>query len=65
MQKQSNLVAQVSEAVAWFDPELLTMSDETIWGYFDQEPKLAVYRHMIEKPSTNVHMSCQRSKKRY
>ncbi len=47
--KASNLVAQVSEAVAWFDPELLTMSDETIWGYFDQEPKLAVYRHMIEK----------------
>lgn len=47
--KASNLVAQVSEAVAWFDPELLTMSDETIWDYFDQEPKLAVYRHMIEK----------------
>lgn len=47
--KASSLVAQVSEAVAWFDPELLTMSDETIWGYFDQEPKLAVYRHMIEK----------------
>ncbi len=47
--KASSLLAQVSEAIAWFDPELLTMSDETIWGYFDQEPKLAVYRHMIEK----------------
>ena len=51
--KASNLVAQVSEAIAWFDPELLSMDDATIWGYFDQEPELAIYRHLIEKTVNN------------
>ncbi len=32
------------------------MSDETIWGYFDQEPKLAVYRHMIETINERPHV---------
>ncbi len=38
MQKASNLVAQVSEAIPRFDPELLSMDDATIWGYFDRGP---------------------------
>lgn len=44
----STLVAKVSEAVSWFEPELLSLSDEQIWGYFEEEPKLEVYRHMVE-----------------
>ena len=31
-----------------FDPEVLTLSDEQIWGYFEKQPKLAVYRHYIQ-----------------
>ena len=30
------LYMQVSEAVSWFDPEVLTLSDEQIWGYFEE-----------------------------
>lgn len=51
--RASSLVAQVSEAVSWFDPELLTLSDETIWGYFSEEPKLEIYRHFIENIVAN------------
>ena len=42
------LIAQVSEAVAWFEPEILTLSDEQVWSFFDAEADLAVYRHFIE-----------------
>ncbi|MGX6978086.1 oligoendopeptidase F [Vagococcus elongatus] len=45
--KMSSLAAKASEAVSWFEPELLQLSDEAIWAYFEQEPKLAVYRQMI------------------
>ena len=31
------LYAQVSEAVSWFEPELLTLSDEEILAYLDEE----------------------------
>lgn len=47
--KANNLYAQASEAVSWFDPEVLTLSDEMIWGYFDQEPRLEVYRYFIQQ----------------
>lgn len=45
--KSSSLAAQVSEAVSWFEPELLQISDETILGYFETLPKLEGYRHLI------------------
>ena len=32
--RASSLLAEASEALAWFEPELLTLSDETIWSYF-------------------------------
>ncbi|MBV7391551.1 oligoendopeptidase F [Enterococcus alishanensis] len=47
--RASSLIAQTSEAVSWFEPEVLSLSDETIWDYFEQEPKLAVYRHFVEQ----------------
>src|SRR5699024_10368025 len=43
------LLTQASEALSFFEPELLTLSDETIWDYFSQEPKLEIYRHFIEQ----------------
>lgn len=47
--RASSLIAKVSEAVSWFEPELLQLSDEQIAAYFDEEPKLQIYRHFIEQ----------------
>ncbi|AIM24743.1 oligoendopeptidase F [Melissococcus plutonius] len=46
--KAGNLYAQVSEAVSWFEPEVLSMPDTQIWQYFKEEPQLEEYRHFIE-----------------
>lgn len=46
--RATNLYAQASEAVSWFDPELLTLSDEKIWSYFEENKDLEIYRHFIE-----------------
>ena len=47
--RASSLFSKVSEAVSWFEPEILQLSDERIWQYFKEEPKLEVYRHYIQK----------------
>ncbi|EPN3646925.1 oligoendopeptidase F [Enterococcus faecium] len=44
-----SLFSKVSEAVSWFEPEILQLSDERIWQYFKEEPKLEVYRHYIQQ----------------
>lgn len=46
--RASSLLAQASEAVAWFEPEVLSLSDDKIWGYFAENSKLEMYRHFIE-----------------
>ncbi|MDA5328166.1 oligoendopeptidase F [Enterococcus lactis] len=46
--RASSLFSKVSEAVSWFEPEILQLSDERIWQYFKEEPKLEVYRHYIQ-----------------
>lgn len=43
------LLAQTSEAISWFEPEVLSLSDDVIWSYFDKEPQLFVYRHFVEQ----------------
>lgn len=45
--KSSSLAAQVSEAISWFEPELLQINDETIWRYVEEIPEMAIYRHFI------------------
>ncbi|ELA90987.1 oligoendopeptidase F [Enterococcus faecium] len=45
----SSLFSKVSEAVSWFEPEILQLSDDQIWQYFKEEPKLEVYRHYIQQ----------------
>lgn len=51
--KSSSLAAQVSEAISWFEPELLKLSDDQIWAYFDEAPELEVYRHMVDQLVSN------------
>lgn len=38
--RASSLLTQTSEAISWFEPEVLNLTDEQIWSYFDEEPKL-------------------------
>ncbi|MGL4696070.1 oligoendopeptidase F [Enterococcus larvae] len=46
--RAGSLYSQVGEAIAWFEPEVLSLTDEEIWGYFKEQPELEVYRHFIE-----------------
>lgn len=45
------LLTLVQAESAWFEPEVLTLSEETIEQYFEENEKLTVYRHEIEKIS--------------
>ena len=47
--RASSLFSKVSEAVSRFEPEILQLSDDQIWQYFKEEPKLEVYRHYIQQ----------------
>ncbi|MDT2596258.1 oligoendopeptidase F [Enterococcus dongliensis] len=47
--RASSLIAQVSEAVSWFEPEMLQLSDQKIKEFFETEPKLEIYRHFVEQ----------------
>ena len=47
--RASSLFSKVSEAVSFFEPEILQLSDDQIWQYFKEEPKLEVYRHYIQQ----------------
>ncbi|WP_071130661.1 oligoendopeptidase F [Enterococcus timonensis] len=51
--KASNLATQVSSAFAWFDPEVLSLSDDQLAKYFKDEPKLEGYRHFLENITAN------------
>jgi len=42
------LFAKQQQASAWFNPELLSIPIETIRGWMEREPALAVYRFAIE-----------------
>lgn len=53
MARASSLAAQASEAISWFEPEALTLSDEEIWAYFEEEAKLDVYRHFVQNMLSN------------
>ncbi|MFD1899077.1 oligoendopeptidase F [Enterococcus termitis] len=45
---RASSLLQVSEAMSWFEPELLSLSDDQIWGYFAEKPELEIYRHFVE-----------------
>jgi oligoendopeptidase F len=42
------LFARHQQAVSWFNPELLEIPAETVRGWMDADPELAVYRFAIE-----------------
>ncbi len=47
--RAGSLLAKVSEAISWYEPEVLQLSDDQIWQHFEQEPKLEIYRHYIQQ----------------
>ncbi|KAF1296390.1 oligoendopeptidase F [Enterococcus sp. JM4C] len=51
--RASSLLAKTSAAVSWFEPEVLTLTDEQIWAYFDEEPQLEGYRHFVKQMVDN------------
>lgn len=51
--RASSLAAQAGEAVAFFQPELLTLTDEEIEAYFEEEEALAVYRYFVKQMTDN------------
>ncbi|MDF2946233.1 MAG: pepF3 [Bacillales bacterium] len=44
-----SLYSQVSSKFAYIVPEILTIPEDIINGYFDQEPELRLYKHAIEE----------------
>jgi len=47
-QRVLHLLAQQGQALAWFRPELLAIPLDTVRGWMDASPALAVYRFWIE-----------------
>lgn len=43
------LIARVGAASAWFAPELLALSDETLDGWYADTPGLSLYRRAIDR----------------
>ncbi len=47
--RASTLAAQSSAALAWFQPEVLTLTDEEISAYFEENKDLEVYRYFVKE----------------
>jgi len=43
-----NLVIQLSTAMSFIEPMLLSMDEEALYGYLREEPELTVYTHYID-----------------
>jgi oligoendopeptidase F len=48
-QRAVALIAQVDEAFAYLDPELLTIDTERFAAFCEEEPELGLYAHALEK----------------
>lgn len=53
MARARTLVSKASEAVSWFEPEVLSLSDEQVAAYLEEEKGLSVYRHYLENILSN------------
>ncbi|MEK0151687.1 oligoendopeptidase F [Tetragenococcus halophilus] len=51
--RAESLVTQADEKLSFFEPELLSLSNERIWQYFKDEPKLQIYRHFVDQIVAN------------
>lgn len=47
--KMDNLITQANEAIAWFQPELVHLDDQTVQNYFQQNHQLDQYKHFIDE----------------
>ncbi|MCH4123086.1 MAG: oligoendopeptidase F [Levilactobacillus sp.] len=48
MGQAESLVATVSAAVSWFEPEVLALDADALQQLIDAEPKLAAYQHLFD-----------------
>lgn len=44
-----SLAAQFGAATAWFDPELLTISDDQMTAFYQDQPKLKAYKRLFDQ----------------
>lgn len=47
--RAGSLVARISAALAFIEPELLAIPQDTIAAWLDAEPQLAIYRHELDE----------------
>lgn len=47
------LATKAGEATSWFEPELLSLSEETIQQYFEEESSLQLYKHYVKTLTSN------------
>ena len=47
--RASTLAAQSGAALSWFQPELLSLTDEEINNYFEENKNLEIYRYFIKE----------------
>jgi len=47
--RAQNVWVKASEALAWFEPELLTLSDEEIQSYIEELDELKLYAHFLNQ----------------
>lgn len=45
--RAQKLFAQTAASLAWFEPEFLQFSQEKLTAYYQQEPELLQYRHLL------------------
>lgn len=48
-EQASKLATQANEAISWFEPEVLELSEEKIDRYFSENEDLIIYKHFIEQ----------------
>lgn len=47
------LATKAGEATSWFEPELLSLSEDKLKGYFEEKEELTVYKHYIDQLTAN------------
>lgn len=47
------LATKAGEATSWFEPELLSLSEEQLSGYFQENDSLNQYKHAIDQMTAN------------
>lgn len=47
------LATKAGEATSWFEPEVLSLPEETLAGYFKENPELDQYKHAINQMTAN------------